>query len=721
MVKTEHVLFINSIVHELYCNTDEPCWIDVTVENYDDEEYGPTVVYLAVPVDDLPISAVSTTSKSYNELYHLCPARQIFVQLAPCQSEAPPQIVKNCTISVVSYHELTNSDADFIISKFFETSRFLHNHQTYEIELKEELLGSWYYAEYYLTFSKLKKIVFMVTHMEDKNQKTLTNGIVMKSFTTLHQSGTGTNFRIPRKVYQSINFPWGLCSYVGQLVAAIEPFLNKTYVEENNTQPLFLVEGARGAGQIAVVDAMVERLGFSIHYVDCVEIMTSLAAQTESKLSAVMTRSSAQASLILCFENFEVFGCEHGNQLDLRLILAFETMLDQFFEKNKSSIIVAVANGEIKQSRVRSMFLETVTIKPLSKDERFDILRWLFKQKETLKFSQEEINEFLRRAVEKSNGLIFGDLKILVDNFLIATLAAGQEQLDINIFERESDELFKSCKEHSLSIPKVQWSEIGGLQELKEEIQNSIKLPIKHKHLMGKYMKRSGILLHGPPGTGKTLIAKAVATEHQINFLSVQGPELLNMYVGQSEENVRQVFSNAKANSPCVVFLDELDSLAPNRGHTADSGGVMDRVVSQLLSELDAILADPNCQVFILGATNRPDLIDPALLRPGRFDKLLYVGPFTKHQEKVSVLETVTSQFVLSPTVSLDDLARKIKRDITGAEIYALCSNAWLNAVRRTISKAKDAKGKGVLNQKSVLVELGDFDTALKLLPQVTG
>lgn len=142
----------------------------------------------------------------------------------------------------------------------------------------------------------------------------------------------------------------------------------------------------------------------------------------------------------------------------------------------------------------------------------------------------------------------------------------------------------------------------------------------------------------------------------------------------------------------------------------------MDRVVSQLLAELDVILADANCQVFILGATNRPDLIDPALLRPGRFDKLLYVGPFKDHAEKLSVLETVTSKFSLAPDTTLDDLAKKIRGEITGAEIYAVCSNAWLAAVRRTITKTKDPKARKALVKESVLVEMSDFVAALAII-----
>lgn len=225
-----------------------------------DGKFRPTqkTVYCLVPVEDINISSCFTTRKGYNELYHLNPSRQLFVKLARFQQT--PQIVKNASIAIISYHELSNSDADFIIGKYFETPRFLHNQQVYEIELKEELLGSWYYAEYFMTFSKLKRLVFMVTHLEGKNGKTESCGIIMKNVTTLHQVAN-VNRRIPRKVYQSIDFPLGLRTHVVQLVTSIEPFLNKNYVEDCTTQPLFLVEGVRGAGQDAIIAATVERLG----------------------------------------------------------------------------------------------------------------------------------------------------------------------------------------------------------------------------------------------------------------------------------------------------------------------------------------------------------------------------------------------------------------------------------------------------------------------------
>ena len=180
-------------------------------------------------------------------------------------------------------------------------------------------------------------------------------------------------------------------------------------------------------------------------------------------------------------------------------------------------------------------------------------------------------------------------------------------------------------------IPNVTWDDVGGLAHVKHEILDTVQLPLEHPELFSDGVKkRSGVLLYGPPGTGKTLIAKAVATSCALNFFSVKGPELLNMYIGESEANVRRVFQKARDAKPCVVFFDELDSIAPQRGHQGDSGGVMDRIVSQLLAELDGMASGSAASdVFVIGATNRPDLLDPALLRPGRFDRLLYPVSYT--------------------------------------------------------------------------------------------
>ncbi|EIE24751.1 AAA-domain-containing protein, partial [Coccomyxa subellipsoidea C-169] len=174
-------------------------------------------------------------------------------------------------------------------------------------------------------------------------------------------------------------------------------------------------------------------------------------------------------------------------------------------------------------------------------------------------------------------------------------------------------------------VPNVQWEDVGGLEDVKAAILETVDLPLRHPQLFTQGLRRrSGVLLYGPPGTGKTLMAKAVATECSLNFLSVKGPELINMYIGESERQVREVFARARRARPCVLFFDELDSLAPARGAGADSGGVMDRVVAQLLAEIDGVQgADGSSSgssqdIFVIGATNRPDLLDRALMRPGR-------------------------------------------------------------------------------------------------------
>lgn len=198
-------------------------------------------------------------------------------------------------------------------------------------------------------------------------------------------------------------------------------------------------------------------------------------------------------------------------------------------------------------------------------------------------------------------------------------------------------------------IPNVQWSDVGGLTNVKDAVIETIQLPLSRPELFAKGLKkRSGILFYGPPGTGKTLLAKAIATEFSLNFFSVKGPELLNMYIGESEANVRRVFQRARDARPCVVFFDELDSVAPKRGNQGDSGGVMDRIVSQLLAELDGMSdgEESGGGVFVIGATNRPDLLDQALLRPGRFDKMLYLGISDTHEKQATILQALTRKYV---------------------------------------------------------------------------
>lgn len=268
-------------------------------------------------------------------------------------------------------------------------------------------------------------------------------------------------------------------------------------------------------------------------------------------------------------------------------------------------------------------------------------------------------------------------------------------------------------------VPTVSWADVGGLEDAKRTILDTVQLPLRHKALFASGgRRRSGALLYGPPGTGKTLLAKAVATECGVRFLAVKGPELINMYIGESERNVREVFARARAARPCIVFFDELDALAPARGGGGDSGGVMDRVVSQLLAEVDGLAGEGGDDVFVIGATNRPDLIDPALLRPGRFDKLLYVGVDGSEAGRLRVLQALTRKFVLAPDVDLPALARACPARYTGADVYALCADAWMRAVKgRLRADAAAASGAaqqpGPASDAPLPVAMADFEAAM--------
>lgn len=287
-------------------------------------------------------------------------------------------------------------------------------------------------------------------------------------------------------------------------------------------------------------------------------------------------------------------------------------------------------------------------------------------------------------------------------------------------------------------IPNVKWDDVGGLANVKTAVMETIQLPLERPELFASGMKkRSGILFYGPPGTGKTLLAKAIATEFSLNFFSVKGPELLNMYIGESEANVRRVFQRARDARPCVVFFDELDSVAPKRGNQGDSGGVMDRIVSQLLAELDGMSEGKDGSaggVFVVGATNRPDLLDPALLRPGRFDKLLYLGISDTHEKQLNILKALTRKFTLAPDCDLAAVAESLPFTYTGADLYALCSDAMLKAITRQATlvdaKVKECQRRlgreigmawwwdheSVPSDSEVIVRAEDFDAARREL-----
>jgi transitional endoplasmic reticulum ATPase len=264
-----------------------------------------------------------------------------------------------------------------------------------------------------------------------------------------------------------------------------------------------------------------------------------------------------------------------------------------------------------------------------------------------------------------------------------------------------------TLREVLLESPNVKWEDIGGLDGPKQELMESVEWPLRYGALF-KHMNAvppKGILLYGPPGTGKTLLAKAVATESQANFISVKGPEFLSKWVGESEKAVRETFRKARQAAPCVIFLDEIDAITPMRGRSSDSG-VTERVISQILTEMDGL--EPLHSVVVIAATNRPDMIDPALLRPGRFDRLVLIPPPDLEARK-EILKIHSKGKPLADDVDLDKLAAKMGL-FTGAEIAAVCNEAMMLAIRDYVLDGGDPEEDKI---KDVKVGMKYFEKAM--------
>lgn len=263
------------------------------------------------------------------------------------------------------------------------------------------------------------------------------------------------------------------------------------------------------------------------------------------------------------------------------------------------------------------------------------------------------------------------------------------------------------------TVPRVTWDQVAGLEEAKHLIRQTVKSTKSDTNRLGR---SHGILLYGPPGTGKTLLAKAVATEYKMSFIAVKGPELMSPYVGETEANVRALFSKAREQSPCIIFFDELDSLAAARGQDGDSGGVSDRVVAQLMIEIDG-LAEGDENVFLIGATNRPDLLDPALLRPGRLDKHVFMGLPASLDEQIAILKAASHKIRqnLDPSVDFQRLLREHGTSITlsPADLATLCHRAMRRAISRKIQQLEAAEETCTSAAELVLVRQQDFIDAI--------
>uniref|UniRef100_A0A8C3RZR2 Peroxisomal ATPase PEX6 n=1 Tax=Chelydra serpentina TaxID=8475 RepID=A0A8C3RZR2_CHESE len=529
--------------------------------------------------------------------------------------------------------------------------------------------------------------------------------------------------------------PSGLSDVVKQLCDALRPHLNSRGTALRGTGSILLA-GPSGGGKLTAVRAACSCLNLHLFKVDCVSLCGDTSGATEMKLQSAFAQAERFRPCVLLLKDIELLGRDRdGLGEDSRVTATLRhLLLDRDAGSSGSPVLVVATTCRPQDvlADVQTAFLHEATVQAPSEAQRKAILSTLTA---SLPLGKEVS---LAKLARRSAGFVLGDFCALLaqggraacNRILTSSFPGGlseDEERDFcaagfpvlaEDFNIALDQLHEAHAQAvgAPKIPAVTWQDIGGLQEAKKEILDTIQLPLEHPELLPVGLRRSGLLLYGPPGTGKTLLAKAVATECTMTFLSVKGPELINMYVGQSEGNVREVFARARAAAPCIIFFDELDSLAPNRGRSGDSGGVMDRVVSQLLAELDGLHSTRD--VFVIGATNRPDLLDPALLRPGRFDKLVYVGMNEDRESQLRVLSAITRKFKLDPSVSLNSVLDQCPAQLTGADLYALCADAMMCAVKRKVDWIEE----GLDTESSALVlTMEDFgQAATRLQPSVS-
>ncbi|KAL7151206.1 hypothetical protein ABFS83_04G016200 [Erythranthe nasuta] len=536
-----------------------------------------------------------------------------------------------------------------------------------------------------------------------------------------------------------------------------------------------LFHGVPGSGKRTVIRYVARQLGLHVVEYSCHNFMTSSEKKTSVALAEAFNMARRYRPTILLLRHFEIFrdlatqeGSSHEqvgvNSEIASVIKQFTEPVtndeDDYTDENSLGdnhlkvaeminqhpvlLIAAAESSEGLPPTIRRCFSHEVKIGPLSEDQRFQLLSESFQHASEL-LPNASAEDFVKDIVGQTSGFMPRDLRALIAdtgaNFISKKEKLEHGNLEDGSIESNSIEDNSKISDASLDhgkenllkaleqskkrnasalgtpkVPNVKWDDVGGLEDVKKSILDTVQLPLMHKDLFSSGLrKRSGVLLYGPPGTGKTLLAKAVATECSLNFLSVKGPELINMYIGESEKNIRDIFQKARAARPCVIFFDELDSLAPARGASGDSGGVMDRVVSQMLAEIDG-LNDSSQDLFIIGASNRPDLIDPALLRPGRFDKLLYVGVNSEASYRERVLKALTRKFKLHEDVSLYEIAEKCPPNFTGADMYALCADAWFHAAKRKVLVNIDSESGSSDQSEAIVVEYEDFIEVLREL-----
>jgi len=498
-----------------------------------------------------------------------------------------------------------------------------------------------------------------------------------------------------------------------------------------------LLFGPPGSGKTLIAKAVANETGAFFFLINGPEIMSKMAGESEANLRKAFEEAEKNAPAIIFIDEIDSIAPKRdksNGEVEKRIVSQLLTLMDGLKGRAQTVVIGATNRPNAMDPALRRFgrFDREIDIGVPDENGRLEIFRI---HTRNMKLDEDVDPESIAKD---THGFVGADMAALCTE---AAMQCIREKMDLIDIEEETidaeilasmavtQEHFKfalgtsnpsSLRETVVEVPNISWNDIGGLIDVKNELRELVQYPIEHPEKFEKFgMSPSrGVLFYGPPGCGKTLLAKAVANECQANFISIKGPELLTMWFGESEANVRDVFAKARAAAPCVLFFDELDSIAQQRGgNSGDGGGAGDRVMNQLLTEMDGVGAKKN--VFIIGATNRPDIIDAALMRPGRLDQLIYI-PMPDYESRLSILKAVLRKTPLHKDVDLPYLAAQTEK-FTGADLTEICQRAAKLAIREDIMRniereniRKDAEAQGVMGDD----EIEDEDLVPEILPR---
>lgn len=469
-----------------------------------------------------------------------------------------------------------------------------------------------------------------------------------------------------------------------------------------------LLYGPPGTGKTLLAKAVAGETNAHFISLSGPEIMGKHYGESEERIREIFTQAEENAPSIIFIDEIDSIAPkrdEVSGELEKRIVSQLLTLMDGIKSRGKVVVIAATNRPDSIDPALRrpGRFDREIEIGIPDDEGRFDIL--------SIHTRGMPIDEKvdLKQISKTTHGFVGADLEVLAKEAAMKSLRRilpeidyDEEKISSEILEKikiTSDDFRDALKEVSPSalrevqvqIPDVSWDDVGGLDELKEELKEAVEWPIKYKDAYDYVDVESpkGILLHGPPGTGKTLIAKALAKMTKSNFINIKGPELLSKWVGESEKGVREIFRKARQAAPCIIFLDEVDALVPRRGSGGSDSHVTENVVSQILTEIDGLEELNN--VLIIGATNRLDIVDEALLRPGRFDRIIKV-PNPDEKGRQHIFEIHTKKKPLDSDVKILEIV-KITDDFSGAEIAAVANRAAITALKRYVSgKSKNVK-----------------------------